>query len=136
MIRRPPRSTLFPYTTLFRSVLRAERLGQLGRQRLDRDAEPAARDLSLRDQLGVDLPRHVRRNGEADAGAAGHDRRVDADDLTLHVDERPAGVAGIDGGVGLEEVVERALADLSRLGADDSRRHRGLEPEWRADRDD
>src|SRR5256885_12843557 len=27
MIRRPPRSTLFPYTTLFRSVL--ERLGEL-----------------------------------------------------------------------------------------------------------
>src|SRR5260370_13884755 len=25
MIRRPPRSTLFPYTTLFRSVLRAQR---------------------------------------------------------------------------------------------------------------
>src|SRR5687768_18099819 len=25
MIRRPPRSTLFPYTTLFRSVRRAER---------------------------------------------------------------------------------------------------------------
>src|SRR5258708_27320759 len=27
MIRRPPRSTLFPYTTLFRSALRAESLG-------------------------------------------------------------------------------------------------------------
>src|SRR2546422_8258548 len=27
MIRRPPRSTLFPYTTLFRSVLEAPRLG-------------------------------------------------------------------------------------------------------------
>src|ERR1035441_6703744 len=27
MIRRPPRSTLFPYTTLFRSVLDAEALG-------------------------------------------------------------------------------------------------------------
>src|SRR5689334_24821403 len=26
MIRRPPRSTLFPYTTLFRSCLRLERL--------------------------------------------------------------------------------------------------------------
>src|SRR2546427_13294510 len=25
MIRRPPRSTLFPYTTLFRSLLRADR---------------------------------------------------------------------------------------------------------------
>src|SRR3712207_8866831 len=28
MIRRPPRSTLFPYTTLFRSVLRLHRLQQ------------------------------------------------------------------------------------------------------------
>src|SRR3712207_6915614 len=27
MIRRPPRSTLFPYTTLFRSVVREERRG-------------------------------------------------------------------------------------------------------------
>src|SRR3712207_7777034 len=37
MIRRPPRSTLFPYTTLFRSVLRCrEQLGNAPpRQRLD-----------------------------------------------------------------------------------------------------
>src|SRR3712207_6971263 len=27
MIRRPPRSTLFPYTTLFRSVLKLDRVG-------------------------------------------------------------------------------------------------------------
>src|SRR3712207_9567748 len=27
MIRRPPRSTLFPYTTLFRSAQRGERIG-------------------------------------------------------------------------------------------------------------
>src|SRR5256885_3279840 len=27
MIRRPPRSTLFPYTTLFRSVYRGEEIG-------------------------------------------------------------------------------------------------------------
>src|SRR5690348_17678338 len=27
MLRRPPRSTLFPYTTLFRSVLAQQRLG-------------------------------------------------------------------------------------------------------------
>src|SRR5689334_24660246 len=27
MIRRPPRSTLFPYTTLFRSIARARRVG-------------------------------------------------------------------------------------------------------------
>src|SRR2546430_8907959 len=29
MIRRPPRSTLFPYTTLFRSVLRRRLVGEL-----------------------------------------------------------------------------------------------------------
>src|SRR5256885_9631009 len=30
MIRRPPRSTLFPYTTLFRSLLRGTEPGTLG----------------------------------------------------------------------------------------------------------
>src|SRR2546426_1412764 len=30
MIRRPPRSTLFPYTTLFRSLYEQERLGAEG----------------------------------------------------------------------------------------------------------
>src|SRR3712207_7102051 len=30
MIRRPPRSTLFPYTTLFRSLLGAGALGEVG----------------------------------------------------------------------------------------------------------
>src|SRR3712207_6963732 len=34
MIRRPPRSTLFPYTTLFRSHLRRARLGRDAPQRL------------------------------------------------------------------------------------------------------
>src|SRR5438067_7992476 len=32
MIRRPPRSTLFPYTTLFRSDLALHRLGLLGQE--------------------------------------------------------------------------------------------------------
>src|SRR3712207_8128355 len=36
MIRRPPRSTLFPYTTLFRSVLPARRRPRLPGQRLRR----------------------------------------------------------------------------------------------------
>src|SRR5256885_6101558 len=45
MIRRPPRSTLFPYTTLFRSAVRDggivagndERVGELSRRRGDGD---------------------------------------------------------------------------------------------------
>src|SRR2546421_3688745 len=36
MIRRPPRSTLFPYTTLFRS-LRLQHLGQCYQSRPDRE---------------------------------------------------------------------------------------------------
>src|SRR5256885_5243428 len=42
MIRRPPRSTLFPYTTLFRSDLLAERAAQLRRHLVARQV--AARD--------------------------------------------------------------------------------------------
>src|SRR3712207_8794041 len=41
MIRRPPRSTLFPYTTLFRSVRapRVQRLAERGRQLQDLDQQ-------------------------------------------------------------------------------------------------
>src|SRR3712207_8362570 len=42
MIRRPPRSTLFPYTTLFRSVREpaaVERRGRVARRRRDRGTE-------------------------------------------------------------------------------------------------
>src|SRR5690349_22127753 len=38
MIRRPPRSTLFPYTTLFRSNVRIERHGDLRDQALEGSA--------------------------------------------------------------------------------------------------
>src|SRR5438034_5545749 len=41
MIRRPPRSTLFPYTTLFRSQLLEQRRGDLVR---DRVAEKKVRE--------------------------------------------------------------------------------------------
>src|SRR2546426_5491372 len=48
MIRRPPRSTLFPYTTLFRSQ-RLRRLAEPERARLD-EVGPRFDDLSLGDQ--------------------------------------------------------------------------------------
>src|SRR2546422_2014119 len=40
MIRRPPRSTLFPYTTLFRSILILVSDGRPTRAPLDPDLEP------------------------------------------------------------------------------------------------
>src|SRR5256885_3163877 len=52
MIRRPPRSTLFPYTTLFRSVIQA--LAQVGdRWRLQQQAQPPMR--FVRAQSGTPL---------------------------------------------------------------------------------
>src|SRR5258708_27156361 len=56
MIRRPPRSTLFPYTTLFRSArLAARRQGrqraQQGCRRAHRGARPAPLDGLLRERL-------------------------------------------------------------------------------------
>src|SRR5688572_32120658 len=45
MIRRPPRSTLFPYTTLFRSVCRAEPgAGAQGRRRLPESGAEGCND--------------------------------------------------------------------------------------------
>src|SRR3712207_9012280 len=54
MIRRPPRSTLFPYTTLFRSMYRAKENGK---------AHYVVYDESLRDVLSerVGLERELRR---------------------------------------------------------------------------
>src|SRR3712207_9378573 len=48
MIRRPPRSTLFPYTTLFRSEDAAEARAELGHVVLDR--EGLRRILELEDR--------------------------------------------------------------------------------------
>src|SRR5256885_10814238 len=59
MIRRPPRSTLFPYTTLFRSLLE-DTLA-------DREAEPGALALGLRGEEGLE---HARRDLLRDAGPA------------------------------------------------------------------
>src|SRR3712207_7016170 len=69
MIRRPPRSTLFPYTTLFRSPecadavrpadLRADQHG--GRRDHDRRVVAGARAARLRDTLQHDLRRALAR---------------------------------------------------------------------------
>src|SRR2546426_1869290 len=50
MIRRPPRSTLFPYTTLFRS-------GVVRKLRHERDGRCPRRQEHERDLLDVDPPR-------------------------------------------------------------------------------
>src|SRR3712207_7986400 len=73
MIRRPPRSTLFPYTTLFRSLRPCRRRGVLRRAGLR--AAPGADGLALpgpRDGRGGAADRVLApRRGAGDRGAAG-----------------------------------------------------------------
>ena len=55
----------------------------------------------------------VDRDGEADAriaAAGAQDRGIDPDEPTGRVQQRAAGVAGIDEGAGLEEVLEDGAA--------------------------
>src|SRR2546421_5259671 len=69
MIRRPPRSTLFPYTTLFRS---RERLGLLERRRVRRGLDPAVLDRVVPRRRG-DVPRgDLEQHGR---GRRGRDRK-------------------------------------------------------------
>ena len=78
-------------------------------------------------------------NGKADtlisaAAAVADDSGVDADEFAAGVHQRAAGISGIDGGIGLNEVlvVVRALDVESPAagGADDAHRDCLADPEW------
>src|SRR2546430_17475325 len=94
MIRRPPRSTLFPYTTLFRSL--AARGGPVvvgaddaGVESLDRRRLPLVEGLALRHALD-----HVHEDdrarqlllGEALGGGGAHIAGADDGDLVQHAE--------------------------------------------------
>ena len=81
-----------------------------GGQGLAGDAERGPPgDIALGDDLIHDILDLGAGNGEAQAfhaGVVGEGadlHGIDADDLTVAVDERPAGVAGIQGGIGLDQ---------------------------------
>src|SRR5258708_10828024 len=57
MIRRPPRSTLFPYTTLFRSIINTRPIG-LG-MILDSEAQQVSLSMSGRKDIEVGLRARV-----------------------------------------------------------------------------
>src|SRR5256885_7609571 len=71
MIRRPPRSTLFPYTTLFRSVLT-----------YDVDFEEITRaraEAPLLADLEVNLPHLIKSLGSGERGAGSRKRKRSVD---------------------------------------------------------
>src|SRR5256885_11047363 len=67
MIRRPPRSTLFPYTTLFRSLGVGELEGLLAGQ-LDPVAARLELDGAGQHELGLHQPRPHRHDGHVVVG--------------------------------------------------------------------
>src|SRR2546422_8413185 len=72
MIRRPPRSTLFPYTTLFRSHIPDAGGGRAATRRRDRGGGACPRRRALRRPSGWAWDRRVR-----GAGAAAHGHPAD-----------------------------------------------------------
>src|SRR2546425_10567722 len=104
MIRRPPRSTLFPYTTLFRSNQRGDRT--------DQDEQPAQLPRSPGERLGgVQRQGHgVAREGERREEPYKHQRPQRLSSKPFHhvteVEQRP----------------RRAVLDGERLPQDGARR--------------
>ena len=90
------------------------------------DPERPSGHAAMSDQLVHDPSGQVNRDAESDAfvaPAVRGDRVVDPDDFALHVDQRATRVAGVDRGVGLEEVLidhVLKLVHLAAAGADDS----------------
>src|SRR5258708_2858650 len=74
--------------------------------RLPADADPSPLHPALADQLRNDDVGSADRNREADALRSGDDRGVDADDVAARVDERPAGVSGVERGVRLNDRID------------------------------
>ena len=100
-----------------------------GRHVLRHDAEVSAGHFAVLQDLVHDVAGQVHRNGEADAlvafRAVRDDGGVDADQFAAVVDQRAAGVAGIDGRVGLDEVFIVFDAQVGAAGgADDPHGHR------------
>src|SRR5215207_3516870 len=104
------------------------------------EAELRTDDAPLADELRQDALGDVDGDGEADAHRAAavgrEDLRVDADHAPLRVEQRPAGVARVDRGVGLDGALDDAA--VARLdgpleAGDDAGRQRAVEAERVAD---
>ena len=80
------------------------------------DAEPRAAHAAVLQDLRQHVLRGVGGDREADALRAHDDGGVDADHLGARVDQRPAGIAGVERGVGLDDVADQA-AVLARAAS-------------------
>jgi hypothetical protein len=108
-----------------RVLVKPVRVDQLAQQRhrLSGHADEAAADPAILDQPAGDPARDVAGDREADALGGTDDGRVDADDGTVGVEQRPPGVAWVERGVGLDDVINqtsRTRAERSAQATDDA----------------
>src|SRR5256885_12814661 len=80
MIRRPPRSTLFPYTTLFRSLLSGRRASGVAQRKWRRVVEPARAWAAEEAEL---LHRPARRDGHRSAQGDRKSTRLNSSHLVI-----------------------------------------------------
>ena len=93
------------------------------------EPERAAADVAEFEHLVDQRARHVDRNGKAHAGivlADGDEGGVDADEIAAQVHQGPAGIAGIDGGIGLDEILIRPDPHIGPVQAADDPGGHGL----------
>ena len=98
------------------------------RQILRHESQPAADHVAMLQDLLHDAAHEIDGNRKTDpfgsAGGAVQHGGVDADQVALRVDERAAGIAEIDGGIGLNEILESRESELTAArGAHDALRH-------------
>src|SRR5262249_31557973 len=104
-------------------------------------AHEAARHFTFIDDLVHDAARHVGGDRETDAlvpaGLARQDGRVDTNQLAVRVDQRPARVAAVNRGVGLDEILEAfdLAAEATSGGTDDAHGDRTAQAERLPDRE-
>src|SRR5256885_15398513 len=121
MIRRPPRSTLFPYTTLFRSRLfesLAENVGPLEMVGGGQSMNPSTADLvravqSLAADEAIILPNNSNVQLAAELAAANADRTVEV----VPTDSIPAGLAAMVAFDGSRTAAENAEEMRKAIGA-------------------
>src|ERR1700675_4680592 len=115
--------------------LLVEELGVLGRHVRDSDPDVAVAHFAVADQglyRGPDDLRWNRKPHSREASRRRDQEGVDADDLAPSIDERPPGVAGVDGRIRLDELA--GLAGIGRIRvrpidrAHDSSRDREAHP--------
>ena len=98
----------------------------------------AAPDVAVLDQPTRDEMRGVARDGEADSLGRQDDRGVHADDFARAVQKRTAGIPGIQGRIGLDDLVHQTAGlgtHRASERADDSGSHSLLKSIRRTDRD-